>query len=138
MLKTKLIHPEIMANLAHCGHGSRILIADGNYPLDENSGDAPLVYLGVTPGVPTVTQVLEAIQDVIPIESYIVMEANTNEQPPIFYEFEKLLPGLPVEKVGRFEFYDKCDNSENLALAISTGEMRIFSNILITVGVRTV
>jgi L-fucose mutarotase len=137
MLNTKLIHPEIMAYLAHCGHGSQILIADGNYPLAEKSGDAPLVYLGITPGVPTVTEVLEAIQDVIPIESYTVMQPDTNEKPPIFDEFEKMLPDLPVEKVGRYEFYDKCNKQGGLALAISTGEMRVFSNILITIGVRT-
>ena len=30
MLKTKLIHPEIMAALSLCGHGSKVLIADAN------------------------------------------------------------------------------------------------------------
>lgn len=33
MLKGKLIHPDIMAALALCGHGDKVLIADGNYPL---------------------------------------------------------------------------------------------------------
>ena len=32
MLKGKLIHPDIMAALALCGHGDKVLIADGNYP----------------------------------------------------------------------------------------------------------
>ena len=32
MLKTKLIHPEIMAALSLCGHGSKVLIA-GAYGL---------------------------------------------------------------------------------------------------------
>ena len=58
MLTTKLIHPEIMSALSYCGHGSKILIADGNYPLAEKSGDADKVYLGLTPGLPTVTDVL--------------------------------------------------------------------------------
>lgn len=35
MLKTTCIHPEIMDVLSRCGHGSKILIADGNYPLAE-------------------------------------------------------------------------------------------------------
>lgn len=56
MLKTKLIHPEIMAALSLCGHGSKVLIADGNYPLAEKSGNAQKVYLGLCPGTPTVTQ----------------------------------------------------------------------------------
>jgi L-fucose mutarotase len=32
MLKTKLLHPEILQALGSSGHGSQILIADGNYP----------------------------------------------------------------------------------------------------------
>ena len=32
MLKTRLLHPEILNALARAGHGSRVLIADGNYP----------------------------------------------------------------------------------------------------------
>ena len=32
MLKTKLLHPEILAVLGSNGHGSRVLVADGNYP----------------------------------------------------------------------------------------------------------
>ena len=32
MLKTKLLHPEILSILGSNGHGSRILIADSNFP----------------------------------------------------------------------------------------------------------
>jgi L-fucose mutarotase/ribose pyranase (RbsD/FucU family) len=32
VLRTRLLHPEILAALAGAGHGSRVLIADGNYP----------------------------------------------------------------------------------------------------------
>jgi L-fucose mutarotase len=32
MLQYKLIHPQILAALAAAGHGSTVLIADGNYP----------------------------------------------------------------------------------------------------------
>ena len=69
MLKGTLIHPDIMAALALCGHGDKVLIADGNYPLDSRSGDAETVYLGLTPGKPTVTDVLAAIQSVVNIET---------------------------------------------------------------------
>ena len=53
MLKGKLIHPQLMAALSACGHGDKILIADGNYPLDSKTTDAELIYLGLTPGLPT-------------------------------------------------------------------------------------
>jgi L-fucose mutarotase len=32
MLKSHLIHPEILEALGRAGHSSKILIADGNYP----------------------------------------------------------------------------------------------------------
>ena len=43
MLTGKLIHPDIVAALALCGHGDKVLIADGNYPLDSKSGEAETV-----------------------------------------------------------------------------------------------
>ena len=112
MLTTKLIHPEIMSALSYCGHGSKILIAD--------------------PGLPTVTDVLKAIHSVIEIEKAEVMIPGDGSTPEIFKEFEEEL-GLPLSGVGRFEYYDLCCEPD-VVLAISTGEKRVFANILLTVG----
>ena len=40
---------------------------------------------------------------------------------------------MELEKLERFEFYDACCKKE-VRLAISTGEIRTFANILLTVG----
>jgi L-fucose mutarotase len=32
VLRTRLIHPEILAALATAGHGSQLLLSDGNFP----------------------------------------------------------------------------------------------------------
>ena len=134
MLKGKLIHPDIMAALALCGHGDKVLIADGNYPLDSKTGDAELIYLGLTPGLPTVTDVLEAVQSVINIEKAEVMEPGDGSTPEIFGQFQSMLGGMELDKLGRYEFYDACC-LPGVRVAISTGEQRTFANILITVGV---
>ena len=134
MLKGKLIHPDIMAALALCGHGDKVLIADGNYPLDAKSGDAKKVYLGLTPGLPTVTDVLAAVQSAVEIEKAEVMEPGDGTTPEIFGEFTEMLGGMELGKIGRWEFYDECCK-ESVRLAISTGEKRTFANILITIGV---
>ena len=68
MLKGSCINPKLLSALAHCGHGDKVLIADGNYPLASKTNGAELVYLGMMPGTPTVTQVLEAVQSVANIE----------------------------------------------------------------------
>jgi L-fucose mutarotase len=133
MLKTACINPDIMRVLSLCGHGDKILIADGNYPLDSKSGDAEKVYLGLTSGSPEVTQVLEVLNKVINIEKAEVMVPD-GEQPPIFGEFQKILGGMELSGLERFKFYDACC-LPNVRLAISTGEKRTFANILITVGV---
>ena len=33
MLKYRLLHPELLRALGEAGHGARVLVADGNYPL---------------------------------------------------------------------------------------------------------
>ena len=104
MLKGTLIHPDIMAALALCGHGDKVLIADGNYPLDSRSGDAETVYLGLTPGKPTVTDVLAAIQSVVNIEKAEVMDPADGTTPDIFGEFQSMLGGMELGKLGRYEF----------------------------------
>lgn len=134
MLKGKLIHPELMAALSLCGHGDKVLIADGNYPLASKTAEAKTVYLGLTPGLPTVTAVLEALQSVIEIERAEVMDPADGSTPEIFDEFRAMLGGMELEKLGRGEFYDACCQP-GVRLAISTGEKRVFANLLITVGV---
>lgn len=134
MLKGKLIHPDIMAALALCGHGDKVLIADGNYPLDSRTGNAELVYLGLTPGLPTVTDVLEAVQSVVAIEKAEVMDPADGTTPEIFGEFKAMLDGMELDMLGRYEFYDACCEP-GVRLAISTGEKRTFANVLITIGV---
>lgn len=133
MLKTACIHPDIMKVVSLCGHGDKILIADGNYPLNSKSGNAEKVYLGFTSGSPEVTQVLETLSQVINIEKAEVMVPD-GEQPPIFNEFAKILNGMELSGLERYKFYDACCQP-NVRLAISTGEKRVFANILITVNV---
>ena len=36
----KCINPYILAAVSRLGHGDKILIADGNYPLNSKTGDA--------------------------------------------------------------------------------------------------
>lgn len=134
MLKGKLIHPEIMAALSLCGHGDKILIADGNYPLASKSGGAEKIYLGYTSGCPSVTDVLSVLVDVINFEMAEVMQPDEGAVPEIFQEFESTLEGVGLKGLSRSEFYDACC-LPGVRLAISTGEQRTFANILLTIGV---
>lgn len=137
MLRYRLIHPEILAALASAGHGSRVLIADGHYPFVTAAGpNATHVFLNLTPGRLTVTEVLEAVVDAVPIERAAVMAPPPDQSTPeVFAEFERLLPaGTPVDRLDRFGFYDAA-RTDDVALVIATGEQRTYANILLTLGV---
>lgn len=45
MKKTGCINPLVSEALAYCGHGDRILIADGNYPIEANCPQAREFFL---------------------------------------------------------------------------------------------
>jgi L-fucose mutarotase len=145
MLKGKLIHPEILESLGTAGHGSRVLIADGNYPFATTLGpNADLVSLNLSPGLVNCTQVLEAIAGAVPIEAAAVMQTLTEgpyamrEDPPIWAEFRRILAGAgyegELEQIERFDFYEAAAE-EDVALTIATGEQRIYANLLLTIGV---
>lgn len=134
MVRSTLIHPEILSVLSYCGHGSRILIADGNYPLAEKTGNAKKVYLGLRRGLPGVVDVLQEIHTAVNIEDAMVMAPEDGPEPEIFEAFRSELGGIEVKKLGRFDFYAACMEDDALVLAISTGEQRPFANILLTIG----
>jgi L-fucose mutarotase len=133
MLTIPCINPELVAVLAQCGHGDRILIADGNYPLKQKTGKhSQQVYLSVRPGLPAVTDVLSVLHAVCNFERAEVMMPDTGEEPAVFAEFRKELH-LELSPLERYAFYDACCRDE-VCLAINTGEQRVFANILLTVG----
>ena len=135
MLLGKLLHPEIIRVLGQSGHGSKILIADGNYPFNSGSPQtATHVYLNLVPGIPKVTDVLAALVSAIPIEAAEIMMPADGKDAPIFAEFRQLLPGIALGKLERFAFYEKV-REPNTTLVIATAEQRIYANLLLTIGV---
>ncbi|HLK57976.1 MAG TPA: RbsD/FucU family protein [Chthonomonadaceae bacterium] len=136
MLKNALLHPEILNALAGAGHGSQVLIADGNYPCSTTAGpNADLVYLNLAPGLVNATDTLRALVTAIPIEAAHVMQTADGSEPPIFQEFRQLLPpGVAIQPVERFAFYAAV-GEPSVCLVIATGEQRIYANILLTIGV---
>ena len=136
MLKINLLHPEILSALGSNGHGSRLLIAYGNYPFTTGVPEtAKKVFLNLSPGMFSVTDVLNVIKDTIPIESYMVLIPPDESPQAIHDEFLNILgESTPVTKVKRFDFYKEA-RSPDTCLVIATGEIRRFANILITIGI---
>lgn len=138
MLKTRLLHPGILASLAAAGHGSRVLIADGNYPFaTEAPPGAARVFLNLRRGVVSVDDVLEVLVETIPIEAALLMAPVTGEPVPIHDRLRALLPqGTACRAQERHAFYGEA-KSPATTLVIATGEERRFANVLLTMGVVT-
>ena len=145
MLRSRLIHPQILEALGRAGHSSKILIADGNYPFSTQLGpNAKLISLNLSPGVVNVTQVLEALVSAVPIEAATIMQPVQSGpyalpgDPPIWDEFRPILAegGVQVEldKLERFPFFDAA-RDPNIAITIATGEQRLYANLLLQIGV---
>lgn len=135
MLKSPLLHPEILRALASAGHGSKVLIADGNYPLSTGTpASASRVFLNLRPGCLTVGEVLATLSAVIPVESALVMLPRDGRTPPVHLEIKELLGDtVPLSSRPREEFYAAARHGDT-ALAIATGEQRRFANVLLTIG----
>ncbi|MER7243326.1 RbsD/FucU family protein [Kribbella sp. NPDC000426] len=138
MLNHELIHPPLLEALATAGHGSRILLADGNYPyLTMVNPTARLVHLNLAPGVLTVTDVLPVLQTAVNFEGAVVMRPADGVDASVQEEYRRQLGDeVPMEQVDRFEFYDIV-RTPDVGLVIATGEERLYANLLLTVGLRS-
>lgn len=145
MIKNQLLHPHILSALAKAGHGSKVLISDGNFPHWTRRGpNAEVVYLNLAPGIPRVTDVLSVILTAIPIEAAEVMEPlktgpyALKDDPPIWNEFRQSFKSANVDaeltRIDRFRFYEAA-SAADVCLTIATGEQRIYANLLLTIGV---
>lgn len=144
MIRGRLLHPQILSALARSGHGSKVLISDGNYPHWTKHGpNAEVVYLNLAPGMLSVTDVLKILVTVIPIEAAAVMETlktgpyAMKQDPPIWNEFRQILHDAGVDtdldRIERHKFYDEAGTSD-VCLTIATGEQRIYANLLLTIA----
>jgi len=136
MLKFPLLHPDMLRAIGAAGHGSQILLADGNYPCSTTAGpNAEIVYLNLCPGTVSVTDVLRAVVASIPVEAAHVMQTADGSEPPVFSEFRSLLPdNVTLQPLERFAFYTAAGEN-SVCMVVATGEQRIYANILLTIGV---
>jgi len=137
MITGPLIHPPLLEALASSGHGSGVLIADGNYPyLTAIGPGVRLIHLNLRPGMLDVTTVLDAVLTVVNIESATVMQTPPEISAPAQDDYARRLgDAVPMDRVDRFVFYDRV-RSPDVGVVIATGDERLYGNLLLTVGLR--
>lgn len=137
MLKSidPLLTGALLAILSDMGHGDEIVIADANFPAA--SVARRLVQL---PAI-AATDVLAAVLSVFPLDDFVdrpagVMDAS-GARPEIYALFEAAVEkaegrAIPLEQVDRFAFYDR---ARAAYAVVSTGERRLYGNIVLKKGV---
>ena len=146
MLKTTLLHPEILRILARGGHHSKVLIADGNYPAATKRGpNAELVSLNLAPGIVTVAQVLSALLSAVPIDSVNTMGIPADDpyaqhgEPPVWEEYRGVVRDagleLRLQPIQKWDFYRVVESSDHV-LTVQTGDQALWANVLLTMGCR--
>ncbi len=147
MLKSNLLHPDLLRILAQAGHHSTILIADGNYPASTKRGpNSQLVSLQLSPGIPTVTQVLRVLLSAVPINSIHVMGIPAddpyakNGEPAVWAEFRSIAVAAgvtaPIEPILKWDFYKAVESADHV-LTVQTADQALWANVLLTMGCRT-
>ena len=147
MLKTTLLHPELLRLCAQAGHHAKILIADGNYPGATKKGpNAELISLQLMPGVPTVAQVLRAILSAVPVDIVNTMGIPPDDpyaahgEPPAWEEFRAIARdagiAAAIAPISKWDFYKAVESPDHI-LTVQTADQALWANVLLTVGCRT-
>ena len=118
MLRYTLTHQPTLSALASLGHGSKVLVADGNYPFaTAMHPGAALVHLNFRPGLLDVDEVLTTLLDAVPVEAATVMTPPPEGPVAAHDGYRRILgPDVPLGHLDRFAFYDAVN------LAVRTGD----------------
>ncbi|UTW54679.1 RbsD/FucU family protein [Kordiimonas sp. SCSIO 12610] len=133
-----ILPPELLRILRAMGHGDEIAIVDANFPAETNANR-----LIRCDGV-SATQMLEAIVKLMPLDSFVDHAAFSMQvvdepdiTPEIVYEFGKIIAELAdhntaINPIERFQFYDK---TRTAFAIVTTGERRLYGNIILKKGI---
>lgn len=123
------------------GHSDRLVIADGNFPV-ESMGKNAITIRCDGHGVP---ELLDAILQVIPLDTYVDKPMNLMEvmpgdpvKTPIWDTYKEIVAkhdergAACVGNIERFQFYEEAKKAYAI---IATGESAVYANVMLQKGV---
>ncbi len=137
----KILSPELLKVLCEMGHSARIVIAAGNFPAEAMGKDAIVIRCDGH-GVP---ELLDAILQVIPLDTYVDKPMNLMEvmpgdpvKTPIWDTYKEIVAkhdergAACVGNIERFQFYEEAKKAYAI---IATGESAVYANVMLQKGV---
>lgn len=128
MKERGVIHGQLSKIIAELGHGESIVLADAGLPVAAN---VPLLDLALSPGIPSLEQVLNAILTECVVESAVLSTELKDSNPSLFDSICRLI-GQPVQYVSHDELKQQCLNAK---IHVRTGEWTPFANVILSAGV---
>lgn len=136
-----ILSPELLKVLCEMGHSDRIVIGDGNFPAESMGKDAIVIRCDGH-GVP---ELLDAILQVIPLDTYVDKPMNLMEvmpgdpvETPIWDTYKEIVAkhdkrgAACVGNIERFQFYEEAKKAYAI---IATGESAVYANVMLQKGV---
>jgi L-fucose mutarotase len=137
----QILSPELLKVLCEMGHSDRLVISDGNFPA-ESMGKNAIVIRCDGHGVP---ELLDAILQVFPLDSYVENPVNLMEvmpgddvETPIWDTYKDIIKkydsrgDAAVGHIERFQFYEEAKTAYAI---IATGEQALYANVMLQKGV---
>lgn len=129
MKKHGILNAQLSAYIAALGHKDTFLIGDAGMPIPKG---VPIVDLALCGGVPTFTQVLDAVLEETAVEQYTLAEEIKEKNPRLLAYMEEKLQGIE----GTFLPHDELKAlSATVKFAIRTGEFTPYPNVILRAGV---
>jgi len=130
MRRSGLLHAELNRLIATMGHTDTLVIADVGLPVPPG---VACIDLAVLPGIPSFTQVFDAVYAELAIESITFASEIHQHNPALVHLQQKLMgDGLAVDEISHALFKQRCAQARAV---IRTGEMAPYANVILHAGV---
>lgn len=129
MKQRGILHPELLDLIASAGHGDIIVLTDAGLKVPAG---ARRIDLGLTCGVPTIMDVVRAVNEELVVEAATVATEFREWNPEVYAATMELLPVEPDERPHQ-ELMD--DMASRAYAYVKTGECTAYASVALVCGV---
>ncbi|QNP50262.1 D-ribose pyranase [Diaphorobacter aerolatus] len=130
MKRTTLLHAELSGVIAGMGHGDVLVIGDAGLPVPPG---VRRIDLALCKGVPSVTQVLDAVLSELKVETAVIARESLGAQGEMPRWWADNADRLPVAETLSHEEFKRL--SQRAVAVVRTGEFTPYANIALVSGV---
>lgn len=129
MKKSGILNAELMRVVALMGHTDLLAIADSGLPIPS---EVVRIDLALIAGIPSFSQVLQAVLGEVKVESAMVAEEMRQHSPALYETTRKLLGAVSLQHVSHEQFKALLPR---VRAVVRTGEQTPYANIILQSGV---